>query len=250
MLSSQKGTEKKLPLVVIPARNETGTVGEVINKILEAFKCHVVVVDDVSSDDTAATARKAGAHVLPLTLHLGAWGATQTGIRFAFDNNYQAVITIDADGQHSPQIIPELFAPVSQGKADVVIGSCPLRGSWQRKLAWHLFKFISNLNLDDLTSGFRVYNRKAITLLASKDATLLDYQDIGVLLLLQKNGLAVSEVEITMQPRKLGHSHIFSTWSDVFTYMLYSIILSCSRRNKLLISQLTSLLLSLPDKRL
>ena len=250
MLNSQEGTEKKVPLVVIPARNETGTVGEVINGILEAFKCHVVVVDDVSSDDTAGTARKAGAHVLPLALHLGAWGATQTGIRFAFNNNYQSVVTIDADGQHSPHIIPELFTPVSQGKADVVIGSCPLRGSWQRKLAWYLFKFISNLNLDDLTSGFRVYNRKAIKLLASKDATLLDYQDIGVLLLLQKNGLTVFEVETKMQPRKLGHSHIFSTWSDVFTYMIYSIILACSRRNKPFVSKLTAALFPLPGKRL
>lgn len=236
MSNKQKNSATKLPLVVIPARNEMNTVGEVVEEVFRSFNCHIIVVDDASSDDTAIKAREAGAHVLPLSLRLGAWGATQTGLRFALKNNYQTVVTMDADGQHSPQSIPALLRPIFQEKADVVIGAFPVRGSRQRQLAWHFFKIISDLNLDDLTSGYRAYNQKAISLLASKAATLLDYQDVGVLLLLQKKGLIISEIETTMQSRKSGHSRIFSTWFAVYAYMLHSIILSFSRRNNFFVT--------------
>lgn len=249
MSNKQKNSPQKLPLVIIPARNEMNTVGEVVEEVYSSFNCHIVVVDDASSDDTAMRAREAGAYVLPLALQLGAWGATQTGLRYALKNNYQTVVTMDADGQHSPQSIAALLEPIYQKKADVAIGSFPIRGSWQRQLAWHFFKFISDLNLDDLTSGFRVYNKNAIALLASQGATLLDYQDVGVLLLLQKKGLIISEIETTMQPRKSGHSRIFSTWFAVLTYMLHSIILSFSRRNKPFVSHFVASLFSLPGRR-
>lgn len=219
-------------LLVIPARNEAQTIGHVIEETISTVNCDIIVIDDASTDNTASKARLAGARVLPLALQLGAWGATQTGFRFAVKHGYQTVVTIDADGQHTPQSIPQLLAPLMQGQADVVIGSFPPRGSWQRQMAWHFFKYITDLNLEDLTSGFRAYNQKAIVTLASQEATLLDYQDIGVLLLLQKKGLIITEVETIMNERIEGHSRIFSTWGAVLTYMLHSILLSFSRRNR------------------
>ena len=220
-------------IVVIPAHNEQKTICTIVANIAETTNCEVVVVDDASSDQTASLARETGAHVLPLPVQLGAWGAMQAGIRYAAKQNSDIVITIDADGQHNPKHISLLLQEFTDNKSDVVIASCISRGSWQRHLAWRFFRFVTGLNLEDLTSGFRLYGKKAIHLLASSQATLLDYQDIGVLLLLQKNNMTIREIQIQMENRLVGHSHIFFSWFAVLKYMACSILLSFSRRNHL-----------------
>jgi hypothetical protein len=116
------------------------------------------------------------------------------------------------------------------GQCDVVIGAYPQRGSWLRHFAWLVFRKLSGIVLEDLTSGLRAYNRPAITLLASNVATLLDYQDLGVLLLLQKAGLQIQEVPTLMYPRVNGHSRIFNTWWAVGTYMLHTGILCLAQQ--------------------
>ena len=68
-------------LVVIPAYNEAATVAEIVRRVIAHAVCDAVVVNDASSDDTSAQARAAGAAVIDLPLNLGAWGATQTGMR-------------------------------------------------------------------------------------------------------------------------------------------------------------------------
>ena len=100
-------------LVIIPSRNEAKTVGAVIDEVRRLHQMNVVVVDDASTDDTVDAARAAGAHVIPLVTRLGAWGATQTGIRFALARGYRYVVTMDADGQHEPEQLPEICQPVS-----------------------------------------------------------------------------------------------------------------------------------------
>jgi glycosyltransferase involved in cell wall biosynthesis len=227
----EKDHINKSLLVIIPARNEEIALGGVIQGIQSSLSCDIVVVDDVSSDSTVDVARKAGAHVVPLTVHLGSWGAVQAGMRYALKKEYEIVATIDGDGQHTPSTVPLLLEYMLQTKIDVVIGSYIKRGSWLRKLAWRVFQVITGLDIKDLTSGLRIYNKKAISLLASPDATLLDYQDLGVLLLLQREGLRIAESPCMMYPRVSGHSRIFSTWMEVLKYMLHTLLLSFSRRN-------------------
>ena len=77
------------PIVLIPAHNEAATVGAIVAQIRALWGCPVVVIDDCSTDRTAQVARTAGAVVLPLTLQLGAWGAIQTGLRYALRHRYQ-----------------------------------------------------------------------------------------------------------------------------------------------------------------
>ncbi len=214
-------------------------MAQVVRDVLHSLHCHVVVIDDASNDLTAREAAIGGAHVLPLAVPLGAWGALQAGFRYAARHNYPVVVTMDADGQHTPDEIKTLLDTMEQEKSDVVIGSFTERGSWQRQLAWRFFKKLTDLDFDDLTSGFRAYNKEAVELLASPDATLLDYQDVGVLLLLQKKGFVITEIKTIMLPRTTGHSRVFSTWFAVFKYLLHSIILSFCRRNN-----------GFPDKRL
>lgn len=214
--------------VLIPAWNEEATVADVVNTIREVGHYDVIVINDASTDQTADRAAAAGAWVLNLPVNLGAWGATQTGIRFALKKGYHQVITMDADGQHLSSAIPHLLAPITAGDADMVIGSCTERGSRARKMAWRFFRGMTGLEIDDLTSGFRAYDLPAMKILASEKATLLEYQDIGVLLLLMHSGLRIQEVQVPMQLRLSGSSKIFSSWFKVAEYLMLNLILCTS----------------------
>ena len=217
-------------LVVIPALNEAECIGSVITQARAHEGVDVLVVDDGSSDDTAAVAFLNGAKVLRAPLWQGAWGATQTGMRYAVRHGYSAVVTMDADGQHEPVYLAELIA--AGRDADVVIAACPGRGSRARRWAWAYFKFLTGFTLDDLTSGFRYYNERACRLLATEEATLLDYQDIGVLLLLRHANLKISEIPVAMNPRKSGASRVFSSWWAVGRYMAETSLLCLARWNR------------------
>ncbi|HXH02942.1 MAG TPA: glycosyltransferase family 2 protein [Candidatus Competibacteraceae bacterium] len=213
-------------LILIPAYNEAATIAAVIHQIrAHGIGSDVVVVDDHSSDDTAKRAAAAGVMVLPLAERLGAWGAIQTGMRYALTHGYRTVVTLDADGQHDPAAIPRLLAPLRAGTAAVAIGACPQRVSAARRLAWRYFRLLTGLTLTDITSGFRAYNHDAMTLLASNAGHLLSYQDVGVLLLLGRHRLAVCEVPVDMRPRSIGGSRIFDSWLTVLRYMLETSVL-------------------------
>lgn len=216
-------------IVIIPAHNEESTVGDVVTRIKRVCDCKVVVVDDLSTDATSRAALAAGAVVLPLRLHLNAWGAMQTGFRYALKNDYQYCITFDADGQHLPDVIPKLYAEIQRTKSDVIIGSCPSRGSSARKLVWHFFRFLTGFSYQDITSGLRIYNQRALSLLISPQAHLLDYQDVGVLILLRSFNLKISEVLVKMEKRKDGCSRVFNSWFSVANYMFKSIVLCTTK---------------------
>src|SRR5690554_2481987 len=127
-------------VVIIPAYNEEASLGEVVTAIRRDHQLPVFVVDDASGDNTRQVARQAGATVIPLAVQLGAWGATQAGIRHALAQGYEVAVSMDADGQHRPASLPALFQPVLSGEADVSIGACTERGSRLRKLARRLMK--------------------------------------------------------------------------------------------------------------
>jgi glycosyltransferase involved in cell wall biosynthesis len=216
--------------IVMPAFNEGQVIASVIREIHEICDLPVMVVDDASTDDTVSQAESAGATVISLPVQLGAWGATQTGLRYALRHDFEFVISMDADGQHEAKSIQEILRPVASGTADVAIGACTRRGSMLRKIAWGMMKQVSGLTLEDITSGFRVYNRKAIRELASWRATFLDYQDIGVLLLLQSKNIVIVDVEVPMSDRRNGKSRVFHSWLTVIYYMSHTLLLGFSKR--------------------
>ena len=111
-------------IAIVPARNEEAAVAGVVGE-LRAFdpELDVVVIDDASTDATAERAAAAGAAVLRLPFNLGIGGAVQTGFKFALQHGYEIVVRLDGDGQHDPQEIPSLLAPLWRGEADVVVGS-------------------------------------------------------------------------------------------------------------------------------
>lgn len=214
-------------LIVIPARDEAGTIANVLLPLRAAGWTDVLVIDDHSSDGTADVVRAAGVRVLQPVLPMGAWGAMQTGIRYAVFKGYRAVVTMDADGQHDVGELPQLLAAGTH--ADLVIGAYPERASVARRIAWRWFRELAGFELRDLTSGFRYYNQSAMNILASREATLLDYQDLGTLLMLRRAGLRIIEVPVSMKLRSVGKSRIFHSWLSVARYMAVTTLMCLAR---------------------
>jgi hypothetical protein len=232
--SPPTGTNDTHAVVIIPAFNEEASIGEIVESVIAVCGLPVWVVDDASTDDTRSAALRAGAKVIPLFENLGAWSATQTGLIAASRLNVDVVITMDADGQHEPRYIADLMRPVLNNEIDVAIGSYTERGSVLRQWAWKMMRTTSGLTWRDLTSGYRALNREAYELLTSQDATILEYQDVGVLLLLERAGMRISEVPITMLHRSNGGSRIFRSWATVVRYMVHTLLLGIAKRERLI----------------
>jgi len=216
-------------LIVIPALNEESSIQSVIEKLHTDGLHNILVVNDSSTDNTAKIVSDNNVELINLPLQLGAWGATQTGIRYALKNGYKYVITMDADGQHLSSGTRLLKKHITKTAANVVIGTYTQRLSRLKRVAWWFFKTITHLRIEDLTSGFRIYDRKAMRILSSSAASLLDYQDVGVLLLLTKANMHISEIEVPMINRENGKSKIFYSWWMVLKYMVQTTTLCIAK---------------------
>jgi glycosyltransferase involved in cell wall biosynthesis len=115
--------EKKV-LVIIPAYNEEGSVGKVVEKVYAHLpQGEVLVVNDGSTDLTSEKAKACGSMVLDLPFNLGIGGAMQAGYQYACQRGYDIAVQVDADGQHDPKEIFKLLPALEAKEADVVIGS-------------------------------------------------------------------------------------------------------------------------------
>ena len=197
-------------LIVIPAYNEARQLAAVLRAAGEhAPGFDVLVVDDASSDDTAAVARRAGARVVRHPFNLGYGSALQTGYRYAISRNYDLVVQMDGDGQHDAADLRRLAAPVESGQADVAYGSrfhpgssyrMPLlRRIGSRWFAW-LVRKLTGLVIGDPTTGFQALSARVLRLYAT-DAFPIDYPDADMIVLLHRSGLAVCEVPVRMFER-------------------------------------------------
>ena len=206
-------------LAVVPAYNEAGTVSRVIAALHEhAPAFDVVVIDDGSTDATADEARAAGARVIRHPFNLGIGGAVQSGFNFALENGYDYMVQVDADGQHDPSEIPTLARAMEEHpEIDVICGSRFLKdlqyvGPVSRRAGIHLFAFILSRivgqKVTDPTSGFRLYNRRAISLFARDYPH--DYPEVEAVLVLHYHRLRMREVAVRMFQRGGGSSSITS----------------------------------------
>jgi glycosyltransferase involved in cell wall biosynthesis len=224
-------------LVVIPAFNEEPTIAQVIDGVFAAVaEADVLVVDDGSRDETAATARRHGARVISHVFNLGYGAALQTGYRRAERDGYRFVVQLDADGQHDPGDVPRLLAPLRAGEADVVIGSRFLGGTERYRMGvvrtlgrlWlqRLLVLLGGPWLADPTSGFQALTRPAFRLCCA-DFYPSDFPDIDVVLLLHRQGLRIREVPVTMAPSPPGRIAMHGGLRDV--YYGYKMLLATFR---------------------
>lgn len=219
-------------LVVIPAFQERGRVGEVVSGVRTALAASdVLVVDDGSSDGTAAEAVAAGARVVSLPLNLGYGAALQTGYKYATRNGYEIVAQIDADGQHRPVCLRGMVAELERSGCDVVVGSRFLgddghyRPQFARQLGIKLFSRIASSvtrqRVTDPTSGLQVM-RGAVAEFFCTNVYPTDYPDADILILLHRSGFTVREVPVQMRPE--GGDSMHSGHRSV--YYVYKMVLS------------------------
>jgi glycosyltransferase involved in cell wall biosynthesis len=201
---------------IVPALNEERSVPRVIAEI-RAFdpELEVVVVDDGSTDGTAAAAAAAGAHVLRLPFNLGIGGAVQTGFRYAYEHGFDLAVRCDGDGQHDPSQLAAVLAPVLAGEADIAVGSRfagagGYRSSRSRRvgiriLAWTVSRLVGQ-RVTDTTSGFQALNRAGIALFARDYPH--DYPEVEATVMVFRHRLRLVEVPVTMREREHGRSSI------------------------------------------
>lgn len=224
-------------LVVIPAFNESAALpGTVAGLRATHPELDIVVVDDGSLDDTVEVARRLGVEVLPLPFNLGIGGALRCGFRFAVRNGYQRALQFDADGQHDPDEIDALLAPLDDG-ADMVIG-CRFaeRGEYQvgrsRRLAMGvlrvLTRWLTGRRFADTSSGFRAFNRRMLERFAEEYP--LEYMDsVEALVLAVRAGYDVREVPANMRPRAAGQASN-RRFRLAYHYLRLLVVLGSSRR--------------------
>jgi glycosyltransferase involved in cell wall biosynthesis len=234
--------EKKV-LVIIPAYNEEGSVGKVVEKVYAHLpQGEVLVVNDGSTDLTSEKAKACGSMVLDLPFNLGIGGAMQAGYQYACQRGYDIAVQVDADGQHDPKEIFKLLPALEAKEADVVIGSRFIGGSgykssFMRRIGIAIFSGVISMivgqKITDPTSGFRAANRKAIQLFASNYPQ--DYPEPEVVILLHQCRLKMEEVPVGMSERYSGESSITKIRSMYYMVkVLLAIFVDCFKKPPLL----------------
>jgi glycosyltransferase involved in cell wall biosynthesis len=207
-------------LAVVPAYNEEASVVKVIRSIRDyAPDFEVLVIDDGSTDNTRQLAESTGTRVLRLPYNLGIGGAVQAGFTYALEHGYDRMVQVDGDGQHDPREIHRLMATMEADRTiDLVCGSRFLTADHQypapvsRRTGIHIFAFILSRimgqRVSDPTSGFRLYNRRAISLFARDYPH--DYPEVEAVLMVHFHRLRMVEVPVRMFLRNGGVSSIGS----------------------------------------
>lgn len=202
-------------IVIIPAFNEERNLPTVIDEIRHYDpELEIIVVDDGSSDRTAKVAKKLHVNVLSLPFNLGIGGAVQTGLKYSFENDFEIAVQVDADGQHIASEIDKLLNALEQGY-DVAIGSRFLEengysASFMRNIGMKIISMVNSRilkqRITDNTSGFRAFNKRAISFLARHYP--VDYPEPETIIILGRSGFRLKEVPVKMRNRIHGKSSI------------------------------------------
>ena len=218
--------ENSRVLVIVPAWNEEQNVGRTVREILQADSAYdVVVVDDGSTDATAAEALAAGAQVLFLPFNLGVGGAMKTGYTYAQRHGYTRAIQVDADGQHNPADIAKVLAglehaDISIGARFADVGDYSARGPrrWAMVFLASVVSRVAKTRLTDVTSGFRAASSRAIAQYVRYYPAEYLGDTIDSLVAAAHAGLTVTQVPVAMRPRMYGRPSQGAIGSTVYLF--------------------------------
>ncbi len=227
---------KKRVLVIIPAFNEEVIVSHVLTQVLNAG-WSVLVINDGSTDNTAARSRDMGVKVLDLPINLGVGGALRVGFKYAVENDYEAVVQIDADGQHPVDAIGSLIDYAEKEDAHLVIGSrflshsTTMTVSRSRKIAmWILATTASRATknkITDATSGFRIIAQPLLSEFSVNFASNYLGDTYEAIIAAGRAGYRVREIPAPLGPRLEGESTASTsrafllTLKCVFVYLFH-----------------------------
>ncbi len=207
-------------LVIIPCYNEQANILNTVAALRAAaealpFTVDPLVVNDCSTDASAALLRQNGIPFLDLPVNLGIGGAVQSGYRYAVANGYDITVQLDGDGQHDPDFLGTVLRPVAAGELDLCIGSRFLekkgfQTSFMRRVGIRFLsgciRLLCGERVLDVTSGFRAANAAVTEFFAVHYAT--DYPEPEAVLAAVLAGFRVGEAPVEMRERQGGVSSI------------------------------------------
>lgn len=218
-----KDTKHKI-LVLIPCYNEEDNIVATVERLRAV--CPTVdflVINDCSTDGSAALLRAHDYPFLDLPVNLGIGGGVQCGYRYARDNGYDVAVQMDGDGQHDPAYLYDVAGPVLRGEADMCIGSRFITGdgfqsSFMRRVGIRFLSMMIRLlcgkKVLDVTSGFRATNAPMTAYFADHYAS--DYPEPEAILAASLAGFRVCEAPVVMRERQGGVSSISSFKSGYY----------------------------------
>jgi glycosyltransferase involved in cell wall biosynthesis len=207
----------KLLSIIIPVYNEELTIGNIIDRTIAVmqqmnWQNEIIVIDDCSKDHSLETAKQHSAKVYALKQHLGKGYALRTGFTKAKGD---IIITIDSDGSHRPEELPEVLSPVLQNQADLVIGSRYLNhkkvasrklNAFGVKVFNFLIKVLTGISITDSQSGYRAMKREV---LINQELKSGEYEiESEMLVKTAKEGFRIAEVPISFEQRTYGRSGV------------------------------------------
>lgn len=203
-------------LVIIPAYNESKNIVKVIEDIqLNAPDFDYIIINDCSKDNLKEVCETRGYNIINLPVNLGIGGGVQTGYKYARDNGYDIAIQFDGDGQHDAKYIHKMLECLEERQADMVIGSrfidkqgfqssiCRRMGI---KFLSYLIKHITGKRILDVTSGFRIINKKVINEFCTYYPK--DYPEPESIVSVLRKGWKIEEIPVEMKEREEGKSSI------------------------------------------
>lgn len=216
-------------LAIIPAFNEQDNIKDLLHRF-STLDVDVLIVNDCSTDNTGYICSDLAKvndriNLINLPCNLGIGGAVQTGYKYALLHDYDIAIQVDGDGQHNPEYIQELIAPIISTNADFVIGSRYLekkgfQSTYLRRFGINYFtkliKILYGYTVTDPTSGFRACNKKIIQVFGNNYP--VDYPEPESIVLLLRERYKIKEVAVIMNERSGGKSSI-NTYKAVY-YMI------------------------------
>lgn len=209
-----KGKEKVL--VVIPAYNEEDNILRVIEELKRDMPAYfdILVINDCSKDNTEKILVENNIPHLNNIFNVKYAMSVQTGIKYAYQNNYDYVIQMDADGQHIAKEAIKLYKQIRETNSDIIIGSrylkdsgylCPIFRRLGTKLFEKMIKLFCHKKIVDPLSGFQCINKKVIKEYAKK-GSYPEYPDANLIILMIFKGYKIEEVPVRMRVRENGIS--------------------------------------------
>lgn len=202
-------------LFVIPAYNESENIGKVIKEIKkDASFADILVINDCSKDNTKDIVEKEGIKCITGIFNLRYAWAVQTGLKYAYQNDYDYVIQFDADGQHIASEAIKLYETSKKNNDDIVIGSrylkdmgypCPFMRRLGTKMFEGLIKMFCHQKIADPLSGFQCLNKNVIAKY-SKMGEYPEFPDANLVIEMLLSGYKIEEVPVRMRIRTAGVS--------------------------------------------
>lgn len=207
----------------MPALNEQESIADVVMSVRQSG-FEILVIDDGSSDQTFVKAKSAGARVIDLSMNLGVGGALQSGFSYAIRNKFEAVVQLDADGQHPVSGISLLIETANSSNADIVLGSrfldskTEMRISKIRRIAMWILRVVASrackTKISDSSSGFRLIRNPLLSQFAKSFPSHYLGDTFEALVVSGRKNYKVVEISAPFSEREFGDSSATS-WASI-----------------------------------